>query len=1854
MRNLSLLLVAAGVSLVWAGQPDPAAAQASGPVAAYGMSEGAGTTIADASGNGNTGTLGTGVTWTAQGHTGPGLLFNGTSGRVTIDDAVSLRLAAGMTLEAWVNPQAVTGSWRDVIYKGDDNYYLEATSTNASRPGAGGTFGTAYGAAALAANAWTHLAVTYDRANIRVYVNGTQVSSVAATAAILTSANPLSIGGDAIYGQYFQGTIDDVRVYNRALAAAEIQTDMNTPVGAPAPDTQPPTPPTGLAASSGQYGRVSLSWTPATDNVAVTVYNVHRSTSSGFVAGAANRIGQTVSTAYTDVVAAGTYYYLVTAQDAAANVGPPSNETTGVSAADTQPPTAPGSLAATAAAGQASLSWAPSTDNVGVAGYRLERCPGAGCSTFAQVAAPTAAPYTDAGLAAGMTYGYRVRAADAAGNLGPFSNVASATTPAVSSGLVAAFGFNEASGNTTTDVSGNANTGTLGSGVTWTTAGKYGGALAFNGTSGRVTVADATSLHLAGGATLEAWVKPSTVTAAWRDVVYKPNDNYYLEATSKTGSRPAGGGTFGTTYGTAALAANAWTHLAVTYDRATVRLYVNGSQVSSLAATAAIASSTSPLQIGGDGTYGQYFQGTIDEVRVYNRALSAAEIQTDMNTAVGGTPPPDTTAPTVSITAPANNSAVAGTITVSATASDNIAVAGVQFLLDGASLGAEDTTSPYGVSWSTASAASGPHTLSARARDAAGNTATATAVSVTVDNQPPAGTVVINGGATLTNTTAVTLTLSATDAASAVTQMRFSNDGTTYSAAETYAPSRVWTMATADGTKTVYVQFKDAVGNWSAAATDTIVLDTTPPAISAVTAGGITAGAATIAWTTTEAATSQVEYGKTTSYGSLTALDATLVTSHAVTLASLAAQTSYNYRVRSRDAAGNERLGVNATFTTLASSDRTAPTVVVDFPANGAQLASIVTVTADAADDVGVAGVQFLVDGVNAGTEDTVDPYAFSWDTRTVANGVHTLAARARDAAGNTATSNTVTVNVANSSYFQNEILVTGMNLPTLIKFLPDGRGYIGELGGKVWILQPGATALDPTPFLQLTNIGSLNGQQGLMDLLFDPDFANNHWFYVFYTLGTPNRDRLSRFTANAAATATVAGSEVVLYQDPLDANAEHHGGALNFANDGKLYVTTGEHFTGISQDLTSPRGKILRFNKDGTVPTDNPFYDGSGPNYDAVWARGLRNPYRAFYDAPTGRLYIGDVGGNDNSTSKEELDLGARGANYGWPDCEGPCNNPAVTDPIYWYPHSGRDACITGGFIYRGSQYPPDYQGNYFFADYAQNWIKRLTFDASGNVSGVFNFEPLDGSADGPYGDIVYLAQGPDGSLYYVDLGYSDTTGTHGISKIRRIRFIQSNLPPIATVDARPTEGPEPLTVNFSSAGSSDPEGQPLTYSWAFGDGGTSTAANPVHTYTVRGGYTVRLTVSDGVNSTLAAPLSINAGNPPIATVVAPTDGSLFRAGDVIAYSGTGTDALGNSLPAGAFTWSIDFLHEGHVHPGLPTTGVRSGTFTIPTSGHDFSGNTRYRFALTVTDADGLTATQSVIVWPEKVNLTFGTQPPGLNLYLDGVAHTAPFVYDTLINFVHTVDARNQSPYSFSSWSDAGAQMHSITVPSLAQSYTAAYTTAPPPPTGLVAAWGFNEGTGTTTADDSSNGNAGTLVNGPTWTTGHTGGAILFDGVDDRVRVADSSSLDLTSAATFEAWVYPTSAPSGWRTILQKETDAYFFTASSDQASHPAAGGTFNGACCTSAYATSALAANTWTHVAATYDGSQLRFFLNGAQVASVLVTGSYQVNSNPLWIGGNAVYGEHFQGKLDDVRIYNRALSATEIQQDMAIAVP
>ncbi|HEY2461274.1 MAG TPA: LamG-like jellyroll fold domain-containing protein [Candidatus Acidoferrum sp.] len=453
MRILAVtLFLAMGLASWFGGHffSNDVSAATTGLVAAYSFNEGSGTSVADASGNSNTGTI-VGATWTTQGKFGNALVFNGTSSRVVINDAASLHLSKGMTLEAWVNPTVAPNYWQDIIYKEQDIYFLEAGSSVAKNPPAiGATFranGNQFiaGTARLAAHVWTHLAATYDGTTVRLYVNGTQVASRVMADSLTSSTKALQIGGDAFFGQHFNGMIDEVRVYNRALAVAEIQSDMATAIGsvavAPA-DAQAPAAPANVKATANGTSAINLSWTAATDNVGVTNYFVERCQGSGCTGFAQIATTAGVSFADSGLTASTTYSYRVRATDAAGNLGAYSAvtaATTGAVVVNPPPapsgPTAPGSLAAFANGSVIDLSWTASSAPAGLSSYLVERCVGAGCVNFAQIAAPTTTAFTDTGRAASTTYEYRVRAIDGAGDLSAYSNTAGATTaPAVTGG----------------------------------------------------------------------------------------------------------------------------------------------------------------------------------------------------------------------------------------------------------------------------------------------------------------------------------------------------------------------------------------------------------------------------------------------------------------------------------------------------------------------------------------------------------------------------------------------------------------------------------------------------------------------------------------------------------------------------------------------------------------------------------------------------------------------------------------------------------------------------------------------------------------------------------------------------------------------------------------------------------------------------------------------------------------------------------------------------------------------------------------------------------------------------------------------------------------------------------------------------------------------------------------------------------------------------------------------------------------------------------------------------------------------------------------------------------------------------
>jgi glucose/arabinose dehydrogenase len=336
-------------------------------------------------------------------------------------------------------------------------------------------------------------------------------------------------------------------------------------------------------------------------------------------------------------------------------------------------------------------------------------------------------------------------------------------------------------------------------------------------------------------------------------------------------------------------------------------------------------------------------------------------------------------------------------------------------------------------------------------------------------------------------------------------------------------------------------------------------------------------------------------------------------------------------------------------------------------------------------------------------------------------------------------------------SGFTDSIVAAGLNTPTAMALAPDGRIFVCEQGGALRVIKNGA--LLPTPFLTVTVNSS--GERGLLGIAFDPNFVSNQLVYIYYTATTPAiHNRISRFTASGDV--ALAGSETIVMDLPnLSTATNHNGGALHFGPDGQLYAAIGDNANSANaQSLATRLGKMLRITSTGAIPADNPFFNQTTGDNRAIWALGVRNPFTFSFQAGVGRMFINDVGEN----TWEEINDGIAGSNYGWPTCEGFCNPPNANfrDPIFAYMNDAQTCAITGGAFYNPQivQFPSNFVGDYFFADFCGGWIRRLD-PANGNAVSDF--------ATG-VSSPVDLKVSPDGFLYYLARG-SGSVGRIGFA---------------------------------------------------------------------------------------------------------------------------------------------------------------------------------------------------------------------------------------------------------------------------------------------------------------------------------------------------------------------------------------------------------------------------------------------------------------------------------------------------------
>ncbi|GCB44440.1 PQQ-dependent sugar dehydrogenase [Streptomyces sp. NL15-2K] len=473
-------------------------------------------------------------------------------------------------------------------------------------------------------------------------------------------------------------------------------------------------------------------------------------------------------------------------------------------------------------------------------------------------------------------------------------------------------------------------------------------------------------------------------------------------------------------------------------------------------------------------------------------------------------------------------------------------------------------------------------------------------------------------------------------------------------------------------------------------------------------------------------------------------------------------------------------------------------------------------------------------------------------------------------------------------------------------------------------------------------------------------------------------------------------------------------------------------------------RGKILRIKvkADGSysVPDGNLFAPGTDKTRPEIYAMGFRNPFRFSVDKETGILYVGDYGPDAGAADPARGPAGqvefARltgPGNFGWPYCTGDndpyiaydfatgasgaafdCSAPKNTSPNNtgltdlppaqpaWIPYDGGSLpefgsgseSPMGGPVYHYDaaldspvKFPEAYDGDFFAGEFGRRWIKRIVSDGSGTVQSI-NDVPWTGT------QVMDMAFGPDGALYVLDYGTAWFGGDEH-SGLYRIENATDGHSPVAQAAADRTSGQAPLRIRFSSEGTTDQDGDALTYSWDFGDGGKSTQPNPTYKYKKNGTYTATLTVKDPSGRTGNASVQIVVGNTaPKVTLELPRDGQLFSFGDAIPFKVRVADVEdGRTIDCAKVKVTFILGHDSHGHPVTSANGCTGTIQTSADGGHDDDANIFGVFDAEYTDGGGggqapLTTHDQNVVQPKHRQAEHFGNGSGVSIITKDTAH--------------------------------------------------------------------------------------------------------------------------------------------------------------------------------------------------------------------------------------------------------------------------
>ncbi|MDO6597894.1 PQQ-dependent sugar dehydrogenase [Oceanihabitans sp. 2_MG-2023] len=560
--------------------------------------------------------------------------------------------------------------------------------------------------------------------------------------------------------------------------------------------------------------------------------------------------------------------------------------------------------------------------------------------------------------------------------------------------------------------------------------------------------------------------------------------------------------------------------------------------------------------------------------------------------------------------------------------------------------------------------------------------------------------------------------------------------------------------------------------------------------------------------------------------------------------------------------------------------------------------------------------------------------------------------------------------------------------------FIDENNILIAKQNGEIYLHENGVTSAEPIVYIPTIN-STISGDRGLASIAVDPDYPSSPYVYITYTVEESTNNVVSRF--NYSNGVFDLSSELVLLELSPILYRWHVGGAIVFDDAGHLFTTTGDNsIPNNAQDINTTHGKVLRINKDGTIPTDNPYY-GSGGVSDLFWGIGLRNPYTMAIHKATNTIYINDVG----QVAWEEINNATvANRNFGWPNEEGP-NSTATSiydEPSYAYAHPGVVNDITGYAITGGAfydplvpKYPNEYVNKYFFLEFSNQWI-NIVDPYDDLTDGHTHIHDLTSTRETfatgiPRGGI-YLTTSPDGYLYF----FSRIDNI-----LYKIEYTDTDIPVIIQQEEDTvTMDGERTTFNVVAAGAPD-----LTYQWYKNGTIISNAPNAAiyriwtTTMASAGTYQARVFNSYGEVWSETFELTVipfNESATVTVTATSPVNGSMYQAGETINFSATATDPEMGVIPASNYTWFVEFHHNDHLHDGPAfATGVDSGTFVIPDVG-EIASDVWYKIIAKVTDDIDQESEGFAEVFPLKTDITFATQPAGLEVSIDGPGIVTPF----------------------------------------------------------------------------------------------------------------------------------------------------------------------------------------------------------------------------------------------------------------------